>query len=335
LKVAERNIGAAMRGRSSAANREQLIQRIRDTLSKCGFYLSDPHTLRSISFDIVARRDRQLLMIKALCNIDSLSEEDAGELKLLCTALGASPMVIGLHSSSATLEDGILYSRFGIPIVSEKSFDEFLMEGVPPFVYAAPGGLYVRIDGEMLRSLRQARSISLGRLAEAAGVSRKAIQMYESGMGAMVDIAARIEDFLNEPIVMPLDPFRYTAEVAKALKTFEDFEGLNKDIFEMLNEIGYSVVPTRKAPFEAIASEDEFMLLTGIGQDPKATEKKAKVVGNISRVTEKRSVVIIQKKSSVQAIDGTPLVTKDELRRADDADDLLELILKREKRPRI
>jgi putative transcriptional regulator len=314
------------------AKREELILRIRETLGKSGFFVSDPHNIRSISFDIIARRDKELLIIKALSNIDSLSSDDAEELRILASALTGSPMVIGLHSSSGKLDGGILYSRFGIPIISEETFHEHMLEGVPPFVYAAPGGLYVRLDGESLKRIRQEKNISLGMLAEIAGVSRKAIQMYESGMGAMIEIAAKIEEYLNEPIVMPLNPFSYTKEMARTLRTFDDFKGLNRDVFEMLREIGYSVVPTIRCPFDALASEEDVLLLTGIEDNPTMTARKARVVGNISRVTEKKSVIFVRQETSIEAIDGTPLITKDELRRADDVDDVLELILQREKR---
>lgn len=314
------------------AKREELISRIRETLGKSGFFVSDPHNIRSICFDIIARRDKELLIIKALSNIDSLSSDDAEELRILASALTGSPMVIGLHSSSGKLDGGILYSRFGIPIISEETFHEHMLEGVPPFVYAAPGGLYVRLDGETLKRIRQEKNISLGMLAEIAGVSRKAIQMYESGMGAMIEIAAKIEEYLNEPIVMPLNPFSYTKEMARTLRTFDDFKGLNREVFEMLREIGYSVVPTIRCPFEALASEEDVLLLTGIEDNPTMTARKARVVGNISRVTEKKSVIFVRQETSIEAIDGTPLITKDELRRADDVDDVLELILQREKR---
>ncbi len=315
-----------------AVRREDLLVRIGQSLGKSGFYTSDPHNIRSISFDVIARRDKQLLIIKALTNIDSLSSEDAEQLRIIANALQGSPLVIGLHSSSGKLEDGILYSRFGVPIISEGSFHEHILEGVPPFVYAAPGGLYVRLDGELLRRIREERNISLGTLAEVAGVSRKAIQMYESGMGAMIEIAAKIEEYLNEPIVVPLNPFSYTAEVERALKTFEVFKGLNRDVFEMLREIGYSVVPTIRCPFDAIASEHDLLLLAGIGESPEMASRKARVVGNISMVTEKKSVIFVQDKPAKQEIEGTPLITKDELRCADDADDVLELILLRERR---
>jgi putative transcriptional regulator len=315
-----------------AASREELIKNIRQALAKAGFFISDPHNVRSISFDIVARRDKQLLIIKGLTNIDSLSAEDAEQLRVLAKSLAGSPLVVGLHSGAGKLEDGILYSRFGIPIISEATFGEHILEGVPPFVYAAPGGLYVRLDGELIRQIRQERNISLGTLADAAGVSRKAIQMYESGMGAMVEIAAKIEEFLNEPVVVPLNPFSYSADIARVLKSFDDFKGLNRDVFEMLKELGYSVTPTIRCPFDALATEDEFLILTGIGDDPAMIERKARIVGNISRVTEKKSVIFVQQKTSLKEIEGTPLITKEELRKADDSDDVIELILQREKR---
>jgi len=317
-----------------AIKREDMLARLRQSLAKAGYFTSDPHNIRSISFDVIARRDKLLLIIKALTNIDSLSGEDAEQLRIIANALQGSPLVIGLHSSSGKLEEGILYSRFGVPIISEATFHEHILEGVPPFVYAAPGGLYVRLDGELLKRIRQERNISLGTLAEVAGVSRKAIQMYESGMGAMIEIAARIEEFLNEPIVVPLNPFSYTAEVEKTLKTFDTFKGLNRDVFEMLREIGYSVVPTIRCPFDALASEQDLLLLAGIGESPEMVTRKARVVGNISRVTEKKSVIFVQDKPAKEEIEGTPIITKDELRRADDADDVLELILLRERRRR-
>ncbi len=317
--------------RAVTANRDQLIARVRETLATCGFYVSEPHHLRSVSFDVIARRDSHLLIFKVLSNIDSLSQSDSDDLRVLATTLGGSPIIIGLHSSAAELEEGILYSRFGLPILSEESFKELMLEGVPPLVYAAPGGLYVRIDGATLRRVREEKSISLGALAEAAGVSRKAIQMYEAGMGTMVEIAARIEEFLDQPVVLPLDPFEFTAEVAERLRTLEIIDDQNREIFDMLREIGYMVLPTRRCPFDAFAREEE-LLLTGIGEDRRLVERKARVVGNLSRITEKKSVIIIQQESRVKEIEGTPLVSKDELRKADHSEDLMKLIQKREKR---
>ena len=47
-----------------ACTREELIAEVRETLARAGFYVSKPLNMRSISFDIVARRDKSLLIIE-------------------------------------------------------------------------------------------------------------------------------------------------------------------------------------------------------------------------------------------------------------------------------
>ena len=60
---------------------------MRELLLRTGFIASNPLNLRGISFDVVARRDRSLLLVKVLTNIDAFSKENAEELKVLAEAL--------------------------------------------------------------------------------------------------------------------------------------------------------------------------------------------------------------------------------------------------------
>jgi len=274
-------------------NRERLLAEVRQLLTECGFYVTEPINLKGISFDLIARRDDQLLILKILQNVDAFSKEDSVQMRTLAEALGASSAVIALRSSSKKLGEGIIYSRFGTPILSFATLEEYLREGVPPFIFAAPGGLYVKIDSDLLRTLRHQRNISLGTLAEIAGVSRKAIQMYEDGMGTMIDIALRMEEFLNEPLVVPLNPFEYTSGADPFSEDFfEDDDLLHEDIFRILKTIGYSVLPTARCPFEAITTDDKILLLTGVERYGPMLEKKANAVASISKVVEKRAVII-------------------------------------------
>lgn len=309
--------------------RGDLIQRVRETLAKCGFYVSEPHLLQSVAFDIVARRDERLLVLKTLSNVDALSREDAEQLSVLAKMLKANPIVIGLHSSAGELEDGIVYSRFGIPIISLQTFTEYLIEGIPPFVFAAPGGLYVRIDQQALRALREERNLSLGALADIAGVSRRAIQMYESGMGAMIDVVERLETYLRQPLALPLDPFHYTPEIAARLRSFSEFEELSRDVFSLLETLGYSVVPTVKCPFEALTSDGDQLLLTGVGHEDAMTARRIQVVTNIARITERRSVLFVDRRRRWENIGGSPVIGTEELRKADDTEAIFELIIER------
>jgi len=310
--------------------RRQLIEEVREVLGKTGFYLSEKHDRRGLSFDVVARRDDLLVLLKILQNVDAFSKANADELRLIATTLEGSPIVVGERSGSGPLEGGVIYSRFGVPIVSKQTFVDLFEEGVPPFMFSAPGGLYVRLDAEALRAAREQRGVSLGTLAEVAGVSRRTIQMYMDGMSATVDIAMRLEEFLGENLVVPVDPFAYTRETGQLLKGFEAFERFEQDVFRKLQTLGYSVLPTVRCPFEAFASR-ESLFLTGVPSKGERIEDKARVVSNISSVVEKDAVLFVEIHTSAESIGGTPLIRKSELRRIRDRDEIEYLIAERRK----
>ncbi len=312
-------------------NREKLIDEIRGILGRTGFYLSDKINTRGLSFDVIARRDQNLLMIKVLLNVDAFTEANAKELKLIAKALNGSPILIGQRSGGGRLEEGVIYSRFGIPILSKETFNDFFAEGVPPFVFSAPGGLYVRLDGDLLRRLRTEKNVSLGTLAEVAGVSRRTVQMYLDGMSATIDIALRLEEFFGEPLVVPVDPFSYTSNVEKALSSWGDFEAFEKHVFQKLKALGYDVLPTMRCPFEAVTSDFKTLFLTGVRTRDENIEEKVSIVSNISRVTEKDSVVFVERRGIRVSIKGTPLIAKEELKKIKEREEIEDIIEERKR----
>lgn len=306
-----------------------MIEAVRSVLAKSGFFVSRPLAMRGISFDVVARRDDTLLIVKMLSNVDAFSKENAEEMLTLGEALGASPLLVGERSGSGEIDESIVYSRFGVPIISLTTLTDHLLEGVPPFIFAAPGGLYVKLDSDMMKKLREERSISLGTLAEIAGVSRRTIQMYESGMGAMVEVAIRLEEFLDQPIVIPVNPFQHC--VAPKPKEKESSQSSSTDlfgteVFHQLRRMGFSIVPTTRCPFEALSKERHIVILTGLGRDENKLKDKARAVFDISKVTERSSVIFIERLRSKQNIGGTPIVGKDELRKITEACILYDLV---------
>ena len=313
-------------------HRDELIEVVRSILARSGFYVSRPLNMRGISFDIVARLDDRLLIIKILSNVDALSKENAEEMSTLAEALGASPLLIGERSGSGEIEESIVYSRFGIPIISLKTLADHLLEGVPPFIFAAPGGLYVKLDSDQLKKAREERSISLGTLAEVAGVSRRTIQMYENGMGAMIDVAIRLEEFLNMPIVTAVDPFappapRGKEKVGRPIKVEVDLFG--REVFGSLQRLGFSIQPTARCPFEALSKDDRIVILTGLGNDESKLVEKALVVCDIARIAERCSVIIIERSSSRTNIGGTAIVGRDELSKLTESTRLYDLVSER------
>ena len=297
---------------------------------QAGYNVSQPINMRSISFDIVARKDSSLLIIKVLSNVDAFSRENAEEMKVLAEALDASPILIGERSSSGALETGIVYSRFSIPIISNETLADHIIEEVPPFIFAAPGGLYVHLDKELLRKIRDTNGISLGTLAEIAGVSRRTIQMYESGMGAMIDAALRLEEFLQAPIIEPMNPFDFPKDADRIDHEISGDRRTESPIFNILLDLGYRLTPVNRSPFEALTKNNSKMIiLTGLGNDETKLKQKAATASDISRISEQHSVIFVERYRKNEYIKSTALVSREELTKIGDQAELLELVLNR------
>ena len=131
--------------------KEVLIHQIIDVLARAGFALSDRCNIRPRSFDVAARKGETLLLCKVLFNIDGLNEETAREMKYLAEYLGGSAIVLGAKTRDQMLEDSVVYMRYDILALSVQTLHDYFIENIPPLVSAAPGGLYVSIEGDLLK----------------------------------------------------------------------------------------------------------------------------------------------------------------------------------------
>jgi len=312
--------------------RINLLDDVRDTLINAGFYVSELCSMRPIGFDLVARRDNSLLIIKVLTNIDAMNENVAEELRTLSILLKGCPLLIGYKSGIGLLEEDVVYDRFGIQAINSLTLKNHLLEGLPLEVYAAPGGLYVNLDNEKIRNLRKEQNLSIGSFARELKVSRKTVQMYEEGMNSTIEVAIRIEDVLGTNVTTPIDILNKPVKI-KSLKPApvetEGFRQFQKEIFDILKHIGYKVIPMERAPFEAVSQDKKKILLTCVDKYDKKLLRKAHVISSISKITEKHAVIIPDKDVTKTNIEGTPLIVKKELKKARDPEDILDLVLAR------
>ena len=312
-------------------NRQDIVHGSINILERAGFSTSDPSYLIHSGFDIVARRDALILVIKVMGG-ESISRSSLMGMVALARAVDGTPLIIGAGTSSKGIEDGVVYSRFSIPLMSISTLHDLFIEEVPPLIYSAPGGFYVRLDRILLAKIRQS-GISLGELAEIAGVSRRTIQMYEEGMGAKLSAALRLEKALGVELIVPIDPFTYDIvageeAVANCFDCLGDND-LAMNIFEQLNEMGYSVEPTNRCPFDALTSDRENLLFTGVGIIDKKMARRAKAMASISQLLERHSVFFVDDRGRKTNLEGTPLITYGELERMRDKKKVLEIILER------
>ncbi len=295
-------------------NRDELVKDVRNMLVKTGFSSSDPSFLQHAGFDLVARRDRLIMILKILTNVDSVDRQGMASMVALARAVEGTPIIIGLKMASAAMEDGVVYSRYGIPAFTRNTLFDLFVEGVPPMVYSAPGGLYVRLDSDVLREMRE-KGMSLGELAEVAGVSRRTIQMYEDGMGAKLEAAIRLEEHLGIELINPIDPLSISQ---KYYEGSLDMDGavvpdMMKAIFEQLHDMGYSVQLTNRCPFDALTSDRRNLLFTGVGQLDSHIKRRARVMANISKLLERKSVFFVERRKGRVSLEGTPLIEYSEL----------------------
>lgn len=319
--------------------RERWIGRIRFLLERAGFYVADAHGVRPSSFDLAARRDATLLLVKVLKNIDAFDSEEASRLRELGRLFPATVLVVGQTSGASELDVGVVYTRYGVPIVNEETLQDFLEKALPPFLYASPGGTFARVDGERLRELRAERGLSLGTLASIAGVSRRAIQLYEDGAGAEITVIDRIERYLGEPIVRPVDLFEAPVEALPARTPGKDVaapevrrpssgDPWRDGILDQLDVMGLDVTLTSRAPFDALARTPD-VLLAAIGSLRMALHR-AEVLHGLARVAEGHAMFVVRENIHRASISGLPILNASELRRQRDADELLEEISERE-----
>ena len=312
--------------------RSALVGNVTSMLEDAGFTVSDRCAIRPKSFDIAARRRKDVVLLKVLANIDAFDGQTGAEMRRLGEYLEATPMVIGLRTRNEDLKPGVVYFRHGVPVLSPDSAMDLFVEEVPPLIYAAPGGLYVNIDGELLSDVRSDREWSLGRLASELGVSRRTVSKYEDGMSASVDVAAELEEIFDRPLASPVSVLDGAEEVRDGVDDPDEPDADPNDahLITVLTRVGFDVHPTVRAPFKAVSEDEEGdrKVLTGHSEFNRTAEKRARIMSSVGHVTRTRSVYVVER-ARQESVEGTALIEREEMEDIDDAEELGDLIRER------
>lgn len=299
-------------------------------------------------FDIIAKKKNSKFLIKILKNIDSLSVEQSSALLKISNLLNATPILIGSRTRNYSMENGVVYERYGIKSITPNTFERYL-GGAPPMVYSGRGGFFVNIDGTELRKVREELNISIGELADFANVSRKTIYKYEQNMAnPSVEVAIKIEKYLDSPLINSME--LSTINLKENLKEAEDIKNKNNAenktneenefkslVINVLNELGFNPTETEKAPFDVVAEKYEYeqkyeeykdntLLLTNIEEtDTVEIRKKAMIVNQISNILNSHSLMILENSSN--DIGNIKTLSFKELEKMDNAFDLMDYLL--------
>ncbi|TAL47299.1 helix-turn-helix domain-containing protein [archaeon] len=266
------------------------------------------------SFDIVAKRDDRLLLIKVLTNVDGLSQEQAMSLRAISHFLSAHPFVISVKNNREQLDDNVVYSRFDIPVVTPALFSSILNEKTLPFS-SAKGRHTIEVDSGLMKETRNGAGMTLEELADKVGVSKKAIYEIENQrVNPSEETVKKLESALSIKLKKPYE--MKTAPMTH-LKPKTDFQS---KVSREFSRIGIDNSSVYSAPFEIVGKE-KFSIITRLSY---TVDKGTSVVKKLSGMFSSKAVVIAKKAG--KNADGLAVVLESELPEIGSSKELKKLI---------
>ncbi|MHA1506998.1 MAG: transcriptional regulator [Candidatus Asgardarchaeia archaeon] len=309
---------------------ERMLEETIKISRKAGFSVYLPELGKRYCFDISIRKEDLLVFIKVAFNIDCIPESLAMELKLISKNLDGSSLIVGHKTRGGPMEDDVIYERYEIPAINLETLKHVLIENRPPIIYAGRGGYYVKINGPLLRTLREMRKLSLGDIANYVGVSRRTIYEYErSNMAATVETAIRLEELFDVPVAVPLGIFDRDYQV-KLKRTREPKNPLEELFLRRMLEWGMRAFLTNYAPFDALSKSErgveEEKMIAGIEKKEtrKEIELRGEVLSKLSKMIEATAIFLTKKRGLY--LDGVIILTPKELSKIRTKNQLKEMI---------
>jgi len=288
--------------------KQSLLEKISIYLLKKGYTIK---SLTRTCFDVVARKEGQILLIKVLEDANSISEEFASEMKRISSYIAASPIVVS-EKAGNKLENGIVYSRFGVYTLNYSTFIN-CVDNRMPFIKRDHAGLTAHVLGDRLKRKREDEGISLASLSKKVGVSRKMIQRYEKGEADVtVSKAFKLYDLFGGSVFEKIDIFGAEKEEKQEPKS---------DIAKKYSELGFEALETKKVPFDVIAKREKEIILTDIGDKTRPGLKP------LSKLIDADSLVIFNQKKPKDIA----AMTKEEFLEYEKAKELIKFLKEFEK----
>jgi putative transcriptional regulator len=285
-----------------AYGERESLRATESTLMEAGFIVSQRCCCRPSCFDLVARRGKALVFMKVQPDIGSLSSSDSQELRTISESFSATSLLIGRQTREKPLEDDTVYARHNILAVTPKTFENVVLYNIRPLVQANPGGYYVEIDGEVLKRRRQELGLSIGEVAEMAGISRRTVYGYERGMAkASVTAAYNLIWILGIPVAKPVNILEKSRDQSKRcilLTTARRVFANSKLLQKILRRFAQCHITTvKKAPFDFIinVSEGKTRIIGGIanGKEPDLNKRVDEIL-SVSGVVQAHPVLITE-----------------------------------------
>jgi len=281
-----------------------------ELIEKLGiFLLKEGFTIKSLirtCFDLLARKQDNILLIKVLEDANAVSKEHVDEMNQVSSYIGAVPIIMA-EKAGNKLEDNILYTRFSLYTLNLTTFINSIKNKFP-FVKRTQAGYTVSIAGNKLRKKREEMGFSLNLLSKRVGVTSRMIDKYEKGDSEItIAKAMKIYDIFGHKVFNEINIFSGNTKIESKY---------NSDFSKKYIELGFEATDTNRSPFDIIARKDDELILTEVG------DKARPDFSSLSKLLDADNLVIFKDKRPKNI----PAVTKEEFLEFEKANQLIKFL---------
>ncbi len=259
-------------------------------------------------FDIIAVKDKNILLLKLTSYANSINSIQAKRLLALAFFINARAFLLSdWKDENIKLAEDTLYFRFGMPLITPKTF-EHLLDGYSLFLTSSNAGSVAVIDGPKLKEFMIHKNMSPSLLSRLLGVSKSMILKYEKGFARVT--AGRAFKLYN---IFGSEIFKSVEIVIKKPKLNQDLSPLAKKYVSL----GFDAFDTKRLPFNIVAKKDDEIILT-------AFNSNGSNLKSISKLLEVFPLFIFSRKNKPKI--KVPSMSYEDFLMLEDASELLSLV---------
>ena len=281
----------------------ELVQSAAAGLYDAGFRLVECIGSRS-SFDIIARRDDVILLVKALANVEGLCRNRASELKQMAHLIGGIPIVMSERMKNSFLADGTVYDRYGVVVCNVPTLFEIVNDEAPR-AYARRGSYCVHVDGGMLSLARKRRGMTQESLAKTLGVSKQSVYRYESSSSVSLEIFDRMVEIFGDEFIKSEFKLTYDTPNPKKREAKDSLPRIKSETRQGFESMGFKISITN-APFDMVASKKK-TVFSVVSNDWRRLESKLETLSSVTDLLEGYTMCVTERKVKSDLPHLTPL----------------------------
>ncbi len=329
---------------------KNIVERIDKVLKESKFEIfsfeSSTSTKNKYCFDSLVKKGDKIFLVKVFQNIDNLNEIILDGIKALSLLLKSKPILIGIKNRYQKLEDDTIYIRNDLPFITLNTLEKILKNDDFPYILARRGGAVIFLDGALMKTLREDKSISRKELSDKLNITKRTICSYENeSMRPSHKVASEIRDILdNSNIFRRINVFDWHFKFEEGSRA--NFEKVDLDPFEsylqdIIEDIGVSTFWYKRgqSPIDLSISsktsaiekgENFYPLFSGVSKETKKITKiNLERLLKFANLFHKNALFIVGNEFKIPDLllkYNVPILKVKSLENMDEEEDLIEFI---------